>query len=246
MFIQRILKHLLVFCFVTISLGKVNAQFSNTSFWMRGIPQSSFANPSNIPAPGYYIGIPGISSHFSGISHSGFAFREFLRKDTENNFYWDNNHMLSKLKKNNLLYAALSHELLGFGFGLNQNYFSFSISENLTGNFSYPRDLMALLINGNDYFLQHDRIADFSGVGIEATHYRQFAFGFARQLNDKFYIGFRAKALSGLANVSMQRSKLTLMTQPDSYRLMVEANMIVNTSLPFPLALWILLMLKLT
>lgn len=199
---------------------------------MKGVPQASSINPALIPDVELYIGLPGLSSHYSGLSNNGFAYNDLLRKDPAGNFYWDEDNMLGSLNNHNLLEGVMQHEWLAFGIRTGNNFFSFSASENILATFSYPRDLMILLLKGNDHFSQQQEVADLSGIGLDATHYRQLAFGYARDWDQVFTLGLRAKMLFGLGNVSFERSHLVMDTHLQGYDVGVDADIIMNTSLP--------------
>jgi len=209
-------------------------QYYNTIFWLQGIPQSTYANPALMPQPQAYVGMPGISSLYGGFGNSGFAPRDFLRKDSNDNFFWDDENLLQSLKKQNMLEADVNNELLALGFMANRNYFTFSIAEKVGTRFAYPEDLMALLIKGNDHFMQENRSANFAGIGIDFMHYREFGMGFSRQWTDRLNAGIRFKALQGLSNVWLERNSLSINTNPEDYGLLLNADLLVNVSSPVP------------
>lgn len=208
------------------------SQQSHAIYWMRGLPQASSVNPALIPETHLYVGVPGLSSHYSGLSHSGFAMNDLLKKDPAGDFYWDEENMLNSLRNHNLLEGIVQHELLTMGMRAGNNFFSFSASENLLAAFSYPRDLMVLLLKGNDHFRQQQQVADLSGIGLNTTHYRQLAFGYAHDWNQVLSLGLRTKLLFGLGNVSFDKSHLVMDTHSDRYDIGVDADIILNTSLP--------------
>jgi hypothetical protein len=219
-----------------LGMGSANAQLFNTIYWMRGIPQASYANPALMPDARFYLGMPAASSHYTGFSHSGFALQDFLRKDAMDNFYWDEDHMINSLQRNNLLNGGVQHEFFALGWRKNANYYSFAISENVLSAFAYPRDFMTLMIKGNDHFRELDRAADFSGLAMDAMHYRQISAGFAREWEAGFAMGLRGKALFGMGNVWFERSNMSLYTHPDHYGLLLNADLMVHTSLPVSLS----------
>ncbi len=211
-----------------------SAQYYNTIFWMDGIPQSSYSNVAMNPQPRLYIGMPGISSHYNGFAHTGFALQDFLRKDDMDNFYWDEDNLIGTLKNRNFFTMDLQHELLAFGFLTGRDYFSFNATEKVGGRFGYSKDFMTLLIKGNNHFIEEAREADFSGIGMDFIHYREFAAGYSRQWTDNFSAGLRAKVLFGMSNVWFERNNFSLHTHPDSYALLLNADMVVNVSSPSP------------
>lgn len=220
----------------------VKAQFYNTLYWMQGIPQSGYSNPGIQPLPGFYLGIPGASSLYFGLNHTGFAPMDLIkRNEATQKLYIDDQSMLSKLKPLNFMSADYQHEILAFGFQSKKDYFSFNLTEKVGSRLAYSSDFMHLLVNGNDYFMQQgidqgeEVPAKLDGLAIDAIHYREFGFGYSRKWTDQFSAGLRAKVLQGLGSVDFERSDLSLTTQPNNYELLLRANLLVNSSLPFVL-----------
>jgi hypothetical protein len=231
---RYLLKLALPILFLSLAAGNSYGQFYNTIFWLQGIPQSSYSNPALMPQPRFYFGMPGVSSIYAGAGHSGFAIKDFLRKDSMDALYWDEDNMLGKLKNTNLLDFDAHVELLAFGFRANRNYLNFNITENVSSRFAYPKDFMVLLLKGNDQFMQEDRLGDFAGLGLDYMHYREFGMSFSREWTDRLTAGVRLKALQGLSNIWFERSEMSLLTNPETYGLLLDANLLVNVSSPVP------------
>lgn len=194
------------------------------------VPQSCYTNPSFSPQAKVYVGLPAFSSIYFGLSHSGFAYRDLVKKRADDSLYLDFNNMLEKMGKSNYLSLNYNHELLAFGFRVKKNYFSFAATEKIATRMAYPRDLFSLLWKGNTQFLGQE--ADFSGIGVNFTHYREMALGYNREIMDKLTVGVRAKVLFGLSNVWTQKSDITLSTDPNLYDLTARSHIILNTTLP--------------
>lgn len=194
------------------------------------VPQSVYTNPSFTPQAKLYVGLPAFSSIYFGVSHSGFAYRDLVKKRADDSLYLDVDNMLNKMGKRNYLSLNYNHELLAFGFKVGKNYFNFSATEKFSARYTYPRDLFSLMWKGNTQFLNEP--ADFSGIGINATHYREFAVGMNREIMDKLTVGARAKLLFGKANVMTEKSDITLATDPADYDLTANSHIIINASLP--------------
>ena len=216
--------------------GKSHAQYYNTLYWLQGIPQSTYSNPALMPQPRFFFGMPAVSSIYAGAGNSGFALQDILRKNNNDEFYWDEDYMLSKLGKHEYTDGNASLELFAFGFLTKQNYLTFSITEHTGTRFGYPQDFLYLLLKGNDYFLQENRPGDFSDMRLDFTHYREFAMSFSREITEQFSAGIRVKALQGLSGIWFERSDLSLNTAPDNYNLLLNANLLVNVSSPVPLS----------
>lgn len=214
--------------------GKSAGQYYNTLYWLQGIPQSTYSNPALMPQARFYIGMPGVSSIYGGAGNSGFALRDILRKNDNDEFFWDEDHLLSKLGDHEYTEGNASLEILAFGFRAKRNYLTFSMTEQVGARFSYPHDFLFLLFKGNDPFRQENRPVDFSGLGFDYLHYREYAVSFSREITDRLNAGIRLKALQGLSSVWFERSVLSLNTATDTYDLLLNANLLVNVASPVP------------
>jgi len=213
-----------------LCIFNLKAQNDVSIHLMQIVPQSIYTNPSFTPQAKVYVGLPAISSIYFGISHSGFAYKHLVKRRADDTLYFDVDNMLNKMGKRNFLSLNYNHELMAFGFKISKNYFSFSASEKISARIAYPKDIFSLLWKGNTQFI-HDP-ADFSGIGANFSHYREFAFGMNREIIDNLTVGLRAKILFGMANGWTEKSKITLATDPATYDLTVNSHIILNASLP--------------
>ncbi len=226
---------LVLFCF--FANNSLSAQQYNTLYWMQGIPQSLQSNPALQPNVNFYLGFPAASSVYLGAFHSGFALQDLIkRNEMSETFYVNEQSMLATLKDRNFLTAEYSHEWFTFGFRSGENYYSFNLSDHISGRFAYPKDLMYLLLEGNYYFVEQDRPANFAGLSMDMLHYREAGLSFSRNWSDNFSTGIRAKFLQGQANVVFKESILDITTQPSYFELLLESDLRFNTNLPFAVA----------
>ncbi len=222
---------------ILLSAGTGKAQQYQTLYWMQGIPQSSYSNPALQPLPNYYVGLPGLSSVYTGFYNTGFAVKDLLRQNPDGSLYIDDQNMLSKLKTRNYFIADMNLDILSFGFRFQDiNYLSFNISERIETRFGYSRDFMRLLIEGNDGFRQEGVAAQIGSPSFDFTHFREFGVGFSRKWTDELTAGVRAKVLQGMSNINFEKTELSLFTGPDNYELLLNTNLLINKSFPFTLA----------
>ena len=224
------------FKFIIISLLLIGFNFASfaqqdlTIQNMQIVPQSNNNNPANIPTPKVYISFPALSSFYFGLSSSGFAYKDVITRRADDSLAINPDNLLSKMAKTNFLSLNLNEEIFSFGFKLlKKNYFSFSVSTKMTARFAYPLDLFQFLIKGNGAFL--GQTADFSGIGINASAYTEYAMGFSRIINKKLTIGIRPKFIYGIANVYTNKSDLSILTDAVDYTINAQGNLRVNSSL---------------
>lgn len=222
---KKIFKLLSLF---TVCHLAASAQVDLTLYNMKSIPQSSYNNPASIPLSSFYIGLPVISSNYFYLSNSGFAISDVITKRADDSLVLDVNHAISKMAAKNFISTAVSIDLFSFGFKVKKNYISFNITEKVNFNFSYAKDFFDFLQNGNTAFI--GKTADFSGMGIDGSHYREFGLNFARSINDKLTVGGRIKYLYGMENVSTVQSNFSLYTDETTYDLTLKSGAEINTS----------------
>ena len=196
---------------------------------MEVVPQRMYANPAFFPSYSKInIGLPIISSDYFNVSNSGFKYSDLIKhRSQDDSLVVDYNNMLSKLKKNNYLTLATQIDLLSFGFAVKKNYFSFNMTEKVDLRFSYPKSFMEFIDKGNGGLLGQQ--VNFN-LGINATHYREYGFGYSRKINDKLTIGGKFKYLYGMENVSTEKSDVSLTTNPNDFAITAKANIKINTS----------------
>ncbi|MFH1320167.1 MAG: DUF5723 family protein [Bacteroidota bacterium] len=199
-----------------------------TLYNIHAIPQLRYTNPAFSPACKFHIGLPVISSIYLNLNHNGFVFADLVEKRAFDSIYINMDNVINKLEETNYLSAAAQVDLLSFGFKVKANYFFFNITEKVFIRFSYPKDLVKLFWKGNAVFI--GETADFSGIDINATHYREHGLGMSRDLNEKLTIGGKLKYLYGMENISSEISELSLYTAPNTYELTGKADLLINAS----------------
>lgn len=220
------------FLFALSYAGNSYSQQDLTIHLMPIIPQSNYTNPAFKPVPKWYFGFPALSSFYIGVGHSGFVYKDLIHRRSDDSLEITMDKVLDKLGKTNYLSVNLMEELLSFGFKVKKNYFSFSATEKISFRFSYPRDLISLAWkgNGNEQFL--GKTTDFTGIGINATHYREYAIGCARDISDKIVIGGRLKYLQGLMNVYTKRNMPIITINEEDFEHTAQTDFLINVSLP--------------
>ncbi len=221
------MKKFLIFClysWVSVAL----AQNELTLPHLQNVIQSSYINPSILPEYKISVGLPGISSLYAGITHTGFTFNEVTTSKGNGTYSireWD--EVLAKLKRQNYLFAGSSVDLLSVGYKHRKYYFSFNITEKVTARFSYPKDLMVLALHGNESFIGDE--VNLNSLRLDVTHRREFGLSAARTF-DRFVVGVRAKFIHGLANASLDSKNLSLKTDASTYALTVSTDASLNTA----------------
>lgn len=215
----------ILFCFL-IFHQVLFAQQNFVLYNMRFIPQSGYANPSLLPVGRINIGLPGISSIYANFGNSGFTLND-LFKTSGGVVSYNMDGVLGKLKKNNYITASIHVDLLSFGFKVQKNYFSFNLTEKADLWFRYPKDFLDFAWKGNGAFLGTEKNFNF---GINASHYREWGFGYIRELNEKLTIGGKFKLLGGMENVSTKKTDVKFYTDPIDFSYRISSDILINSS----------------
>lgn len=204
-----------------------SAQQNLTLYNMEAIPQRTYVNPAFIPSYSKInIGLPVLSSEYINFSNSGFKYSDLI-KHRGDSLYVDYKNMLGKLSKNNYFSGAYQPDLLSFGIKIKKNFFSFNATEKINFNFRYPKNFMEFIWKGNGALLGQQVNLNF---GVNFSHYREYALGFAREINDKLTVGGKLKYLYGMENVWTEKFDVSLTTDPNYYAITGKSNIKINTS----------------
>jgi hypothetical protein len=212
---------------ITVSLAASAQDLIGTTF--TSLPQASYANPAKTPDSKWYIGMPGLASTNLYFTHTGFAYSDLIRKRDDDSLTIDIENALSQMKASNYMSFRMNMDLVNFGFGIKDNYFTFNATEKVIFQQTYPKDLFRFLFKGNAEFL--GQTADLSGINLDVTHYREWGVGYSRKLlMDKLTVGVKAKYLQGLSNASTEKSDISLYTDENTFDLTAKADIKANTA----------------
>jgi hypothetical protein len=182
---------------------------------MDRLPQITTMNPASQPECNFYLGFPGVSGINLNVGNNSLNFSEiifdspyndslitFLHPDADVNDFLDN------LNENNSLFTEFSMNLLSFGFRANKGYFSFRVMEKSEVSFGYPKDLMSLLLKGNELGASQ-KIGNFN---VFSNNYLEYSLGYSNKVFDNLTIGVRAKYLNGIASINSESFDFELYT----------------------------------
>jgi hypothetical protein len=235
-------KIILLFAFAGM-LGTLSAQQALTLYNMDRIMQSQFINPSIDVQYKLHIGgllIP-IAGQVPPPMYINYA---------NNSFYW--NHIyhkkpntvadtaymvdiplfMNKLRNTTHMRFDTQFELINVGIKLENMFLTFALTEKFKYGLSLPYDLFEFTLNGNMPYMLESKPHDFSGLGVNFTHYREFAVGGSMKANDEFTFGGRVKVLFGLSNFNTDIKDLSLYTDPDDYSMTWKTDMKIHASTP--------------
>jgi hypothetical protein len=210
--------------------GFTFAQKNQTFYALDNTAQSHYLNPAFRPKSKLFISFLVLPVQSFGVSNSGFNLNDMLSKRSQDDsLQLDPDKAIKKMKKLNYLTLESYNEIFAFGIRKEKSYFSFGITNRLISNVIYSKDLFQLAAEGNGQSFLGKR-ASFDGIGVNVNSYIEYAFGFNKDISEKFTFGGRIKVLSGVANVNTRKSKFGLFTDETTFDLTIDGSATINTS----------------
>jgi hypothetical protein len=203
------------------SVKPTMAQYAEQQVLYKNLPQARYINPGIFPENIGYFTFPALSGYGITATNSGFAFKDLFDANG-----LSPNNLLSTLANKNYLNVGFVNDIIGFGFRVKKNAFSFNVSPKLDVNLGYNKSLFDFLINGNASYLGKDISLD--GFGFDVSSYLETGIGYSREVNEKLDVGGRIKVLLGAANINGDFDGIKLTTNEDDYSLTASSQFSVN------------------
>ena len=192
------------------------------------IPQISQINPALQPRANGYLMLPSVNIDF----HSDLAFKDVLQQNG-NDWYspvekqYDYDKLRKSIGKNAAMFNfGTDIDIIGYGLRTGNGYFSFGLSEHISGNFALPGDMF----NITEYGFPDKTTFDFSPLCSQAIMYKQFRIGYSHKLNDRLTVGMNIKPLFGQFALKTDIQSFELRTRENQFNLEAKGN--VYSSLP--------------
>lgn len=232
--ITYIFKNILItgvlFCFIVIpSLS--GAQVSRSVFFLSRLPSSNLVNPAHHPDSKFYVNLPVVSTFYLGFE-SPFSFDNLTKEwPGGDSLYIDREGIMNSLDEHNYFSFEYYNELGRIGFGTGRHYFHFNIAKVFSTKFSFPKELIGLMLYGNADPRYFGQKIDLDQIGLNMQLYHEFAIGYSFRINKKLTIGTRLKYLNGSFNVWTEKAKFTLYTDNEpNFPITATSDIVLRTS----------------
>jgi hypothetical protein len=232
-FLPKYLQIGLVCCLVFSAILASGQKMNNTLYLMQNVPQSNQLNPAIQPECKVFVGFPALSSIYFNYSNNSFAYSDIIHKGTgirKDSLIVDINKFHDALKSTNFITQQIDLSLFALGIRAKNFYFTFDIIEKNDFHTSADKEIISFLKDGN--YNYRGKTADFGGLGLDANHYREFALGVSKKINDKWTVGVKGKLLFGIANLNMEKSDVSITTSLTGDQVDLRSRQLLNVSLP--------------
>ena len=222
-----------IIAFATLVYSGLSAQNIHTAYHSQAFVLQSTANTAAIPESNVVLGFPGLSNLNYGLQWP-LSLNEIFQKGQDDSLRISFPSIVSNLDNKDVLSLDVRHQILHLGFKLGEkkNIFAYLGNEIVTDfGFHISGDLLDYLTRGNAQFL--NRQMNFDQERLDVSVYHSFYVGAAVDVNEKWNVGARLKALTGLVNVHTENVYLGFYTDSTSmpvYQTTLQADMLVQTS----------------
>ncbi|MBN1927730.1 MAG: hypothetical protein JW798_17990 [Prolixibacteraceae bacterium] len=205
------MRKLLKYCaqlFFIFSTFSSNGQYSNIVYTLGNTPQANLLNPSRITDNSVVtVHLPLLSGIDFRLNNS-FSMDNFLTID-EKTLIINFDQLYSQISFENYFTEQISLPLIGLQIRLHNNFFSASITEKQLFRWNFDRNLIKLINEGNEAFIDVPFSTHFD---FNFAHYREYALGYARNFDGLFTVGAKFKLLTGFSTVDVEKMNLGLTT----------------------------------
>lgn len=213
------------------------SQQINTVYFMKNIEERKEYNPAFQPIYNVYWDLPITPNYKFEAGNNSLNFSDCVYKQ---NVYGidslitalhplaDKDKFLNSLKSTTRINYEHRINLIGFGFRVKKNYFSFNIAQRASVNLFLPKDLFRLAIYGTDTLIS--RSYNLDKFGVNAISYTEFGLGYSRIINDKLTLGLTIKYLQGQSHLSTDIDRFKLSAGLDEW--VIDGKGTMNASIP--------------
>jgi hypothetical protein len=206
-------------------------QADRSLFFLPILPNARTANPAIFPQYNLYVGIPFVSSVKTGFENT-FTYDDIFRQEGDS-LYLDREYLLDNLDNKNVGNINLMEEWLTFGMKVKNNYLHFRVADIANVNASVGWQFLSFMLYGNGSEQYLGKTATFDKNSLNLTYYREYSFGYTRQLTDKLNLGANLKYLDGIANIYTDNLNVQLTTDSVDFTLTAQTDIRINTSIPW-------------
>lgn len=208
-----------VFCNNTITFSQQQVGLHFMDIW-----QTSKTNPAYISDSTIVIGLP--NAHWNYYNTTG-DFNSLIVDYLNEEQGIQPGEALSDLPtENNVLRGILEVETFNIGYRFGDIQLGLNHIQKTDMYLRFPKTLAQLFLEGNGQFV---------GQKINLSHdmnlisYNEFGLSGAMKL-DKLNVGARVKFLTGIANASVEKDKISLFTDDDVYQLTLDGDYALDAS----------------
>ena len=200
----------------------LSAQFSNTYYYMYGVPQANQLNPAFQSGCNGYLGLPVISALRFEVESTSLGYKDIFSYNSSTDKIitfmhpdGDKQKFLNALDNSNTIRAEIGTNIISLGWRQEDLFFTLDISERMNEGLTFTKDFAEFMIHGT----KNQERFNFSGMGNDINYYHELALGASYIFDDEIQVGVRGKILLGVANLQSRKSDINLTTGIDEWNM---------------------------
>ncbi len=217
------------------------AQHIQTQYFLN-IPQSNQLNPAFRPDANLYIGFPGLSGAYFGMSNNLLNLTELLQPMPGTDSImtilhpdYDRDSFFRSIGRKGFVSTEINVPLVSVGFTVADIWWlDMGITLKSTARAKIPEDLFTLALEGNEDFVGSE--AKLSGTGINAQAYLETYVGLSRNITERLRVGGRLKIMQGALSASLKADELEVNVNED-YSHVINTDVALKLNGPFDVSL---------
>jgi hypothetical protein len=221
---------------LAMMLGEVSGQNNQLMYYMN-LPQNHLMNPAMRPSNSVYVGLPVISGTSYNINNNFLNYSDLFAKSSISdsiisilNPEYNLDEFIGNINKRNSISPQFSLQTFGLGFSAGKGiYFFFDVNERVEGNAVFPGDIIKLILKGNEAFVGNE--INLSSLRMDLRYFREFGFGFSKDIGSNLRIGVRPKIFSGIMSTSLDNRSLGIQID-DNFTHTLNVDVTANISAP--------------
>ncbi|HPR33406.1 MAG TPA: DUF5723 family protein [Prolixibacteraceae bacterium] len=206
----------------------LKAQEINMLYTLANTPQANNLNPARITDNAKVtVHLPLLSGlHFK--LQNSFSFNHFVSIENKKAVF-DFGQLQKSMGPVSYLTETMNLPLFELQVRFGRNLISTAVSEQQLFRFQFDRNLIQLINEGNESFIDQPFSTHFD---FNFLHYREYGLGYTRQIIPELSIGGRIKLLTGFAAADVQKMNIGLQTGRNLEYLTFSVDGAYNLSLP--------------
>lgn len=209
---------------LVIASTSLKAQDTSPVAFMRLNPYQTNLNVAT-DLPYYTYFSPGVGNFSMNVQYSSLSIYDFFRSE------FNLKKLLDLMEDENYISASFSHNMGCLGIRAGNGIISYNHNFRVNGYASFNYCLFKLLAFGNMEFLGEDNPANV-GFDWDTQAFHEYALGYQANVTDWLSLGFRAKLLFGIVDLTTDALEMSLYTDPNSNTVFFKEDVGVRFSLP--------------
>ena len=200
-------------------IANLNGQSNMTLYQMQQVPQANLLNPALPIGAKAYFSLPFLSGLNVGWSNSALPIRAIGLQGMGLQLGKGESYrsILEDVEESNRTLASFQTDLLHIGWQAGSGFWSFSISEQVSFRANYSANFIQFLADAQDFDFVPNQLYDLHALDFQMMHYRSFALGYAKAINDRLQIGGRLKYLWGYSHLNVSSNNANAQSSSDDY-----------------------------